>query len=151
MYNDARFYFDFLFLCKANFNFMNPKKFIFAFFLSLIFVFAAQAQTDCLNYEPENVTLSGKLARLSIKNVSGQKETIYVLKLKTPVCVNADPENEYNPQQNDVKDVQLAFDAEKYKSSRLLLNKNVMVSGTLFGEHTQHHFTKVLMSVSEIK
>lgn len=130
---------------------MNPKKFIFTVFLSLIFVFAAQAQTDCLNYEPENVTLSGKLIRLSMKNISGQKEMIYTLRLETPICVNADAENEYNPQQSDVKDIQLAFDAEKFKSSRSLLNKNVTVSGTLFGEHTQHHFTKVLMSVSEIK
>lgn len=130
---------------------MNPKKFIFAVFLSLIFVFAAQAQTDCLNYEPENVTLSGKLVRLSMKNAANQKETIYALQLKTPICVNADPENEYNPQNSGVKDIQLAFDAEKFKSSRALLNKNVTVSGTLFGEHTQHHFTKVLMMVSEIK
>lgn len=130
---------------------MNPKKIIFAVFLSLIFVFASNAQTDCLNYEPENVALSGKLTRLSMKNVSGQKETIYVLKLKTPICVNADANNEYNPQQNGIRDIQLAFDAEKYKSSRALLNKNVSVSGTLFGEHTQHHFTKVLMMVSEIK
>lgn len=130
---------------------MNAKKFIFAVFLSLIFVFAAQAQTGCLNYEPENVTLSGKLARLSMKNISGQKETIYVLKLETPICVNADTENEYNQQQSGVKDIQLAFDAEKYKSSRALLNKNVSVSGTLFGEHTQHHFTKVLIMVSDIK
>lgn len=130
---------------------MNPKKIIFAVFLSLIFVFAARAQTDCLNYEPENVTLSGKLARLSMKNISGRKETIYVLKLETPICVNADAESEYNQQQSGVNDIQLAFDAEKYKSSRALLNKNVSVSGTLFGEHTQHHFTKVLMMVSEIK
>ena len=130
---------------------MNPKKIIFAVFLSLIFVFAAKAQTGCLNYEPENVTLNGKLVRLQMKNVSGQKETIYVLRLKTPVCVNADANNEYNPKQNEIKDIQLAFDAEKLKSSRPLLNKNVSVSGTLFGEHTQHHFTKVLMMVSEIK
>ena len=130
---------------------MNPKKIIFAVFLSLIFVFAAQAQNGCLNYEPENVTLSGKLTRLSMKNISGQKETIYVLKLKSPVCVNADTENEYNLPQRGVRDVQLAFDAEKYKAARLLINKNVKVSGTIFGEHTQHHFTKVLMSVSEIK
>jgi len=145
------FYFDFLFSSKANFDFMSSKKFIFAVFLSLIFVFAAQAQTDCLNYEPENVTLNGKLVRLSMKNVSNQKETIYVLELKTPICVNADSENEYNPQQSGVKDIQLAFSEEKFKSSRALLNKTVSVSGTLFGEHTQHHFTKVLMIVSEIK
>lgn len=130
---------------------MNPKKFIFTIFLSLIFVFAAQAQNNCLSYEPENVSLSGKLTRLAMKNISGRKETIYVLKLKTPICVDADAQNEYNPRQSGIKDVQLAFDAEKYKSARALLNKNVSVSGTLFGEHTQHHFTKVLMSVSEIK
>lgn len=130
---------------------MNPKKFIFAIFLSLFFVFAARAQTDCLNYEPENVTVSGNLIRLTIKNVSKQKETIYALKLKSPVCVNADAENEFNLRQSDIKDIQLVLDAEKYRSSRSLVNKNITVSGTLFGEHTQHHFTKVLLTVSEIK
>ena len=150
---------------KPKFQIFNPQsfyppaaaggfhlcKFISAFFLSLLFVFAAQAQTDCLNYEPENVTLNGKLVRLSIKNVSNQKETIYVLKLVAPICVKADAENEYNPAQNNIKDVQLVLDSEKYRSSRSLVNKNVIVSGTLFGEHTQHHFTKVLLTVSEIK
>ena len=130
---------------------MNLKKIIFAIFLSLIFVFAAQAQNRCLNYEPENVTLRGKLIRVPMKNISGQKETIYVLKLKTPICVNADAENEYNPQHSGIRDIQLAFSAEKFKSSRSLLNKNVTVSGTLFGEHTQHHFTKVLLMVATIK
>lgn len=130
---------------------MNPKKFIFAILLSSIFALAANAQTDCLSYEPENVSLSGKLTRLAMKNISGQKETIYVLQLKTPICVNADAQNEYNPKQSGIKDVQLAFDAEKYKFARSMVNKNVIVSGTLFGEHTQHHFTKVLLSVTKIR
>ena len=130
---------------------MKMKNFIYGFLLTLLFVFAAQAQKNCLTYEPENVTLSGKLSRLSLLNASKQKETIYVLKLKLPVCVNADAENEFNLQQNKVGDIQLVFDAETYRSSRLLVNKTVVVSGTLFGEHTQHHFTKVLLTVARIK
>lgn len=130
---------------------MNPKKLIFAAFLSLLFAFAANAQTDCLNYEPENVTLSGKLIRQTVTNAANEKIRIYVLQLKIPICVNADAENEYNPQQSGIKDIQLAFNDETYKSALSLIDKNVSVSGTLFGEHTQHHFTKVLMMVSDIK
>lgn len=130
---------------------MKTKNFIYGFLLTLIFIFAAQAQKNCLNYEPENVTLSGKLTRLSLVNASKQKETIYVLKLKSPVCINADADNEFNLRQNGIGDIQLVFDPKKYRSSRLLVNKHVVVSGTLFGEHTQHHFTKVLLTVAGIK
>lgn len=105
----------------------------------------------CLAYEPEKVSLRGQLLRKSVVNASNQKETIWTIKLDAPVCVNADPENEMNAKQNRVTDVQLVLTGEMFKKYRAQLNKKVEASGTLFGGHTQHHFTSVLMIVEEIK
>lgn len=108
----------------------------------------------CLNYEPEIVTLRGKLERRTFTNVSGVRETHCILKLDKPICVNADANNEYNQQQKDISELQLVpFEAATLRVSdaRALLNRRVVASGVLFGAHTQHHFTKVLLSVKEIK
>lgn len=109
---------------------------------------------SCLNYELGIVTLRGKLERRTFTNVSGVRETHYILKLDKPICVNADPNNEYNQQQKNISELQLVpFEGVTLRVSgaRALLNRRVVASGVLFGAHTQHHFTKVLLSVKEIK
>jgi hypothetical protein len=105
----------------------------------------------CLSYEPEKVSLRGQLLRKTLVNASNQKETIWTIKLDAPVCINADAENEMNVKQNRVTDVQLVLTTEMFKKYRAQLNKKIEASGTLFGGHTQHHFTDVLMIVEEIK
>lgn len=139
-------------------------KYVNVFLLLIIFIAAAQngaAQTvkqtnqrnktaKCLNYEPEKVSLRGQLLRKTVVNASNQKETIWTLKLDAPVCVNADAENEFSVKQDRVADVQLVLTAEMFKKYRAQLNKKIEASGTLFGAHTQHHFTDVLMIVEEI-
>lgn len=104
----------------------------------------------CLAYEPEKVSLRGQLSRKTVVNASNQKETIWTLKLDAPACVNADAENEFNVKQNRVLDVQLVLTAEMFKKYRALVNKKIAARGTLFGAHTQHHFTDVLMIVEEV-
>lgn len=105
---------------------------------------------DCLSYEPEKVSLRGRLLRKTIVNASNQKETIWTLKLDAPVCVKADRGNEFNAAVARVTDVQLVLSAEQFKKYRAHLNKKTIAGGTLFGAHTQHHFTDVLMIVEEI-
>lgn len=125
------------------------------FILLLVHVSAQGARGrdgSCLNYEPEIVTLRGKLERRTFTNVSGVRETHYILKLDRPVCVNADPNNEYNQQQKKISELQLVpAMILKTHGASALLNRHVIVSGVLFGAHTQHHFTKILLSVKEIK
>lgn len=106
---------------------------------------------SCLAYEPATVTLSGKLSRRPVFDASGRRQTIWVIKLAEPVCVNADPANEMNAAVGRVSEIQLVFTAEQVRRYRALLNQKVQLKGRLFAAHTQHHFTDVLMMVGEAK
>lgn len=110
-----------------------------------------QSVQECLNYEPENVSLTGTISRRTFINVSEQKEVVWIMKFAKPICVNADKENDFNVERSRVSDVQLVLDPEMFGKYRKLLGKKVTATGTLFGEHTAHHFTPVLLDVSEIR
>jgi hypothetical protein len=131
---------------------MRFIKLLLFIFICTASIVAADAQTaKCLNYEPEKVSLRGQLLRKSVVNASNQKETIWTIKLGAPVCVKADAENEFNVAAARVSDVQLVLSSEQFKKYRTNLNRKIEAGGTLFGAHTQHHFTNVLMIVEEIK
>ena len=112
---------------------------------------ANNTQNGCLNYEPETVSLTGTLLRRSAVNVSGQKEVIWVLRLAKPACVNASEGDDFNVKRTRVTDVQLVLEPEMFAKYRGLIGKKSTARGTLFGEHTAHHFTPVLLDVAEMK
>lgn len=114
----------------------------------------------CLNYEPDQVQLTGLLYSKSfpgppnyedIKN--GDEEEIYwLIKVKTPFCVN-EINQVYGDGLQNQSEVQLLISSKLnfYKAKRSLLNKNVSVKGTLFPQMTGHHKTKVLITVETIE
>jgi hypothetical protein len=104
----------------------------------------------CLNYEPETVSLTGTIARRTFINVSEQKEVVWILKIVKPICLKGDEGSDFNVKRSRVSDIQLVLDPEMFGKYRGLLGKKVSATGTLFGEHTAHHFTPVLLDVSEI-
>jgi len=112
---------------------------------------AAASFTDCLNYEPDPVTLVGTVSRKTFLNVSEQKEIVWILELAKPICVNADEGSDFNLHRTRVSEVQLVLEPEMFGKYRRLLGKKVKATGTLFGEHTAHHFTPVLLDVTEIR
>jgi hypothetical protein len=127
---------------------------------SLIYIVVATSATllaqtsnvkQCAAYEPETVTLKGKLIRKAVINASDRKETIWVLKLNNEICVSADSNNDINSAYDEVKEVQLVFNNAQLAKFRLLQNQNLSVTGTLFAGHTQYHFTEVLLIVSRVK
>ena len=103
---------------------------------------------DCLNYEPDPVTLVGTVSRKRFLNVSEQKEIVWLLKLTKPICVNADEGSDFNVNRSRISEVQLVLEPEMFGRYRRLLGKKVKAAGTLFGEHTAHHFTPVLLDVT---
>jgi len=138
---------------------MSHKK---VFWLVLLMVFAALpclANSDlsarsvqrCLNYEPDTATLTGSISRRTLVNASEQKEVVWILHLDKAACVNAGKDNEFDVKRSRVTDVQLVLDRDMYTKYRKLLGKRVTATGILFGEHTQHHFTPVLLAVKEIR
>ncbi len=112
----------------------------------------ATVVSQCLQYEPAAVALEGEIIRGTFVNASSRKEMIWLLKLVAPICVDSGgAADSINQKAADVKRLQLVLMPRDYKSYQKYLAKNVVASGTLFYGHTQHHFTKVLLSVTAIR
>ena len=136
---------------------MNTRRnFLLLVFLGLAAILAstqgisAASLQKCVHYEPATVSLTGTISRRTFINVSEQKEVVWIMKLANAICVDADEDSEVNVKRSRVSDVQLVLDPEMFGKYRRLLGKKVRATGTLFGEHTAHHFTPVLLDVSEL-
>ena len=134
--------------------------------IALVFLFGVgfssneKMPQDCLSYEPAAVTLKGKISREtfagrpnyeSIKE-GDEPETYWILHLSKSICVNGDESmpNGENPEKK-VSDIQLGLDEEQYARYKDLLDKEVIVIGSLSHAITGHHHTNVLLKVAEIK
>jgi hypothetical protein len=126
--------------------------------MSIATLFRGQAKpvSQCLAYEPSVVTLSGTLVRKTLPGPpnyeSIQKgdraETSWHVQLAKPVCVDEDKNDpRLNPAQKDIRSVQLVLTPEMYEKYKSLVGKQVRATGTLFGEHTGHHHTPVLLTI----
>ena len=66
--------------------------------------------------------------------------------------MNGNTDDELNSESEfDIKEMQLAFGAADLKRYAALLDKRVVVTGTLYHAHTAHHRTRVLITVKSIK
>ena len=135
--------------------FFRLSLFSIVFALSALSTLAAPpvagTRQVCLNYEPAEVALEGTISRRSFMSASDQKEVVWILRLAKPVCVKADEGSDFNVERSRVTSVQLVLEADMFAKYRGLLGKRVRAMGTLFGEHTAHHFTPVLLDVTAVK
>ena len=128
---------------------------------SFSFASACFAQTKsnqvCLSYEPAVVRVNGTLIRKTFPGPPnyesvrrGDKpETYWVLDLPRPVCVDQDQRSpDLNPAHKKVSQIQLVLPPDAYRKYKELIGKQVVATGTLFGRHTGHHHTLVLLTVS---
>ncbi len=126
--------------------------------LVLLAVFAPlPSAARCLGYEPAIVTLKGEL---SVKVVPGppgytsmvrgdMPETIVILKLEEPICVLSDANSYFNIRSHPkVPEVQLEMPEVEAKR---LEGKKVRATGSLFGAHTGHHRTPVVLRVAGVR
>ena len=126
------------------------------------FLLHAQSPPACLAYEPSVVQLTGTIVRrtfpgppnyTSVKQ-GDRPETAWLLILRQPICVQAvkDDSGMY-PAEADIHEIQFSFadpDGFKRYSDLVGTGKTVVVTGTLFGAHTGHHHTPVLMVVKTL-
>ena len=74
---------------------------------------------------------------------------ILLLKLESPNCVDEDKaQPDLNPSRKNVRKVQLVLNKEHDERANALRGKRVVATGTLFGAHTGHHHTSVLLTVT---
>ena len=113
-------------------------------------------QSQCLSYEPAVVTLSGTLVRKtfpgppnydSVKK-GDRPETGWFLDLPKSECVNeSKTEPDLNPKQSGIHEIQLVLQPEQFQHHKGMVGRKVLATGTLFGAHTGHHHTPVLLTV----
>jgi hypothetical protein len=116
-------------------------------------------QSTCLAYEPAVVNLTGTLVRKTLPGPreyediarGDRPETYWLLVLPRPACVDADQAlPDLNPAHDHIRTIQLVVSAELYKKYKQLVGRRIVATGTLFGEHTAHHRTSVLLTVKTI-
>jgi hypothetical protein len=135
---------------------MRPWVISVACFLGIA-LGASTSAARCLAYEPTPVALEGKLTSRLVPGPPGyvsvargdHPETIYILVLDAPVCVNGSPSNPMNSKSHArVTEVQLV---DRGFSPARYLDKRVRVSGSFFGAHTRHHRTPIVLNVKGIR
>lgn len=139
---------------------MSLSRITFHFsLLSFAVVFVSSAQAECLKYEPELVTVSGKLVRKTFAGPPNYEsikkgdtpETGFYLSVKQPVCTIASPGSEVNGSIRNVSLVQLVLEPKGYEQLRPLLGKSVTIKGSLFSAHTGHHHAPLLLNFAGIE
>ena len=126
--------------------------------IAAIFCLPARAQ-KCLEFEPTTVTLTGTLYSKvfpgppnyeSIRH-GDRKETAIILKLAKSKCTTGETMG-MDGSYTGLREMQLVIlDDKWWKTVRRRMGKHVVVTGTLFGAHTGHHRTKVLIQVADIR
>ena len=126
--------------------------------LALLLVLAPlSANARCLAYEPSVVSLDGELRSSLFPGPPNYTsiargdypESVLILTLDRAVCVSGDPSSSRNSQSHyDLLEVQLVLSKDQARS---LIGKRVRASGTLFGAHTGHHRTPIVLQVRSIR
>ena len=118
---------------------------------------ARMQREACEHYAPRSVALPGKLTEVrnyGPPNYGENPKTdarvkVLVLKLARPLSVCGDSTSDINTEsEKNVREVQLVMSDT---SAKHLVGRAIVATGTLFHSHTGHHYTKILMDVSEIR
>jgi hypothetical protein len=115
------------------------------------------AMSACLSYGPTEVTLVGMV---NFKTFAGppnyesiasgdRAERVALLDLKEPICVRGKSPDLINEPRDGITAVQLVIMSSSPVT--LVEGRKVSVTGTLFGSHTGHHRTPVLLQVRVVK
>jgi Domain of unknown function (DUF4431) len=120
-------------------------------------VLTVNAASQCLDYEPSVVVLSGTIVRRTFPGPPNYEsvahgdsaELVWILRLTRPICVNV--ADHYDVHEDRQKELQLVLKPEFYKRFSHLVGNRVTARGTLFHAFTGHHHKKLLLTVAEIR
>lgn len=115
------------------------------------------AESECLEYRPATVTLTGTIIRhidygppnYGEDPAHDAKEVYWYLQLDDPVCVNGkkDHSEEMEGEKN-VRKAQIVY-LNGYPRGDNWINHRASITGTLFHAITGHHHTKVLIEAGK--
>ena len=100
----------------------------------------------------EPVTIVGTFGIKKLETENGIVKP-YIITLSNPITVVANGGNDFDETETNQNLIQLALSEEhlNYLKSKNAFGKRIQITGTFFHSHTGHHFTPVLISVSEVK
>jgi hypothetical protein len=112
---------------------------------------APVAAQTCLKADSKAVlTLRGTLVSVNYVHPGNQsRQSAVVVRLVRPVCADVTDIDNKVQRVSNIARVQLAGDFDP-KNAHRLLNKRVVASGTLFGQHTAYHITPVLLDTKSL-
>jgi len=124
-----------------------------------MFLFTAQlswAAVPCLHYSGSSVTLTGKVKLQTFFGPpnygenpdTDSRETQAILLLAKPICVEANPTDYEEAEQNQLEVTLVPLNKENLKNYE---GKPIAVQGTLYHAHTGHHHTPVLIEIRRIE
>jgi hypothetical protein len=121
--------------------------------LALLAVLAAHSAHACewLQYEPHIESIRGTLKVRSYddpRENGSPKMQVMVLELPTPVCVHGAGDDDFNVEVRDVQRIQVVYNQKMRDSLRALLQKKVVLNGTLFHAQTAQHVETILITVA---
>ena len=137
-------------------------KFIYSVFFLLVMSSTAIASktNQCLKYDPAIVELKGKMVRQhfpgrpNYQSIAGgdRKVTYWILHLDKPFCM-LKGKNMFATSETNQTRVQVVFmnPVKEYALYKPLLNKKVVIIGSLYHQHTVYHKTTILISVKNIR
>jgi hypothetical protein len=114
---------------------------------------------DCLEYE-HPVQLTGKVVKKTFPGPPNYEsvekgdapEVAWILNLDKSVCVKARAGDDFDVEVSHLRDLQLVLGNNNYyQRAKELLSRKIIVTGVLFGAHTGHHHTPVLMDVKNLQ
>jgi hypothetical protein len=116
--------------------------------LAATIICAPAAQAQCMKAMGE-ARAAGYLTVGRFSDAAGRAETAYILRLTRPVCLDGAEDREAR---KGTRRVHLfSPDARLGRNIQRLVGRNVIVSGTPFGQHTSHHHAPIVMTVTDIR
>jgi Domain of unknown function (DUF4431) len=135
-------------------------------FMLVIFVCLSSCNTfqrssaeSWLQYEPSVVELQGNLTEVDEFGPPNfgenpnldTKVRVPILVLSEPINVRGDPASQLNAESfKGIRDIQLIFSGGAAAYSAFI-DRHVVVKGTLFRAESGHHYTDVVLDVTEIR
>lgn len=122
--------------------------------LCLLALCAASALASNPFYKADDTTvveLSGTFGVDVGLDANDVEEHYYYVKLDQPIDVDdvTDPDPEYVRHETNITKIQLALDGDERFSSKAYKGKRVTIKGALYGSHSAHHHTRILMSLKQ--
>jgi hypothetical protein len=121
------------------------KRYLTAAFF--MFAFACSAFAVSYRYEPQNVSLSGRLISADGETPDGKAIKFPALQLSQPILVEGDQDT---PTEKGVLLLHLVLNQDLMSKFKELKGKSVVVKGTLFHSDNGNHQTNVLIAPSSI-